>query len=165
MNVITPNNVPHTADRFVIITESDLQRLRQCNAELITAMHDVAGHVKTQAQLLKAHGFKEQASKAYDAQRKVLTKATALGKSQYALKHQALCNAEVVQYFNAAGISLVQTSTLQLDQAQINRSQAWIKVCELLDELDPDWFRKDGTGLDLALNSIRSLATKGKESA
>lgn len=155
MNIVNPNNVHHTADRFVIITEGDLQRLRQYNAELITAMHEVAGQVKTQAQLLKAHGFKEQASKAYDAQRKVLTKATALGKSQYALKHQALSNSEVVEYFNAVGISLVQTSSIN---GVNGRSEAWRAVVDALDEVAPGFMSKPGTGIECALQAIRDLA-------
>lgn len=155
MNVIHPNTVPHTTDRFVIITEGDLQRLRQYTAELITAMHDVAGQVKTQAQLLKSAGFKEQASKAYDAQRKVLTNATALGKSQYALKHQALSNSEVVKYFNAAGISLVQTSSMN---GVHGRSEAWLALTKALDEVAPGFMSKPGTGIECAMQAIRDLA-------
>lgn len=155
MNVLNPNNVPHTADRFVIITEGDLQRLRALTAEVITTAHDIADQAKVQAQLLKAAGQKELASAAYDLRHKMLTKATALGKSQYALKHQALRNSEVVEYFNAVGISLVQTSSMN---GVYSRSDAWDAVTKVLDEVAPDYMIKQGTGLEYALQAIRDLA-------
>lgn len=156
MNVITPNNVPHTTDRFVIITEGDLQRLRALTAEVITTAHGIADQVKVQAQLLKALGQKELASEAYDLRHKMLTKATALGKSQYALKHQALSNSEVVNYFNAAGISLVQTSSMN---GVHSRSEAWCIVVDALEEVAPGFMKKPGTGIECALKAIRDLAT------
>lgn len=157
MNIITPQTVPSTTDRFVVLTEGDLQRLRAITAEVITAIHGFAGQVKAQAQLLKAAGFKEQASRAYDTQRRLLIKATALGKSQYALKHQALRNTEVVEYFNAADISLVQTSTLPSASVEY-RSKAWLAVTAVLQEVAPDYMMKEGTGEECALQAIRDLA-------
>lgn len=165
MNIFTPQNVPDTNDRFVVMQEGELQRLRQYTADVITLLHMSADEAKQSAAICKSFGSKDKASKYYKAAASLRAKATALGKSQYAIKHQVLRNSELVAHFNAADISLVQTSTLRVDQAQINRADAWIKVCELLDELDPNWFMKQGTGLDLALNSIRGLAAKGKESA
>lgn len=157
MNIITPQTVPSSANRLVVLTEGDLQRLRAITAEVITAIHGIAGQVKAQAQMLKAAGFKEQASRAYDMQRKLLAKATALGKSQYALKHQSLRNAEVVEYFNAADISLVQTSTLPGTGVE-SRSEAWLAVTDVLQEVAPDYMLKEGTGLECALQAIRDLA-------
>lgn len=145
MNIITPQTVPNSTDRLVVLTEGDLQRLRAITAEVITAIHGIAGQVK------------EQASRAYDMQRKLLAKATALGKSQYALKHQALRNAEVVEYFNAVDISLVQTSTLSGAGVEY-RSEAWLAVTDVLQEVAPDYMMKKGTGLECALQAIRDLA-------
>lgn len=157
MNIITPQTVPNSTDRFVVLTEGELQRLRTINAEVITVTHKLANKLKESAKMLKTAGEKELASEAYDLQRKMLTKATALGKSQYALKHQALRNAEVVEYFNAVDISLVQTSTLSGAGVE-SRSEAWLAVTKVLQEVAPDYMLKKGTGLECALQAIRDLA-------
>lgn len=155
MNVINPNNVPHTTDRFVIITEGDLQRLRAINADIITDFHTIVTQGKNIARKCKQEGNKEQAGIIYKAVNALLVKATNLGRSQYALKHQALSNSEVVEYFNAAGISLVQTSYMKYVH---ERSEAWLLVTEALEEVAPGFMKKQGTGIDCARQAIRDLA-------
>jgi len=155
MNIVNPNNVPHTTDRFVIITEGDLQRLRQYIADVITLLHRTADDCKQSAALIKSLGSKDKASKYYKSAALLRSKATALGKSQYALKHQALSNSEVVEYFNAVGISLVQTSSMN---GVHGRSEAWCAVVDTLDEVAPGFMSKPGTGIECAMQAIRDLA-------
>ena len=38
------------------------------------------------------------------------------------------------------------------------RSDAWVAVCELITELDPNWHSSPGSGRDKALKAIRKLA-------
>lgn len=155
MNVINPNNAPHTTDRFVIISEGELQRLRAINAGIITDLHTMAKQGKNIARRCKQEGNKEQAGIIYKAVNALLVKATNLGRSQYALKHQALRNSEVVEYFNAAGISLVQTSSIN---GVHGRSEAWMAVMDTLKEVAPGFMSKPGTGIECALQAIRDLA-------
>lgn len=155
MNVINPNNVPHTTDRFVVITEGDLQRLRQYTSDVITLLHKTADECKSSAARFKTNGSKKQASVYYKVADSLCTKATALGKSQYALKHQTLSNSEVIEYFNAAGISLVQTSSMN---GVHGRSEAWLVLTKALDEVAPGFMDKPGTGIECVMRAIRDLA-------
>lgn len=164
MNIIKPNNVPHTTDRFVVMTEGDLQRLRAIVADLITDFHNLASKGKTMAREYKQYGNKERAGELYKAVNALLVKANNLGRSQYALKHQSLTNTEVVQYFNEVGISLVETKTIDLYAN--SRSQAWMAVCDALDKAtDFTWTNQEGTGIECAVKTIADLAAKAKANA
>lgn len=44
-----------------------------------------------------------------------------------------------------------------------DRAEAWSKVCEVLDEVSPDWgiTPGEGSGIDKAVAAIRALSTEG----
>lgn len=44
--------------------------------------------------------------------------------------------------------------------SQEQQAQAWLDICEVLDELDPDWIARPYSGIDCAIQSIRAMAKK-----
>lgn len=50
-----------------------------------------------------------------------------------------------------------QGETVPLDDATKHQAEAWLQVCELLNEVSPNWQRKGKRGVDAALQAVREL--------
>jgi hypothetical protein len=148
----------NTSGRFVLMTEGEIQRQRQMNAEIITQITYVIEQYKLLAKSYKAT-LGESHPTIYKAIAKLQKKLNGLVETQTALKHCVATPGQVIEQFNKNGISLYTTASAEATQSQ---ARAWMAVASKLDEVSTGWFRKAGTGLQNALDAIDELA-KSKE--
>jgi len=157
-----PENAVNSNGRFVMMTEGELQRQRQLNSEVIEQITAMRDQFKATTQALKTlAGSSEYTSKMYKQIAKLDKKLAGIAKTQYALKHQVLTAGEVVSNFNRVGITLVRTDSITssaTDRMVEVRSRAWLTVCDKLNEVDPNWYKYPGTGIENAVEAINRLA-------
>lgn len=144
--------------RFVLMTEGEIQRQRQMNAEIISQITEIIRDYKNAA---KAYKFMtgQNLDSIYKTIQKLEKKLKGIVEMQIALKRCVATPGQIIEHFNNNGISLYTTGSAEAAQSQ---ADAWMAVANKLDEVSPGWFRKAGTGLQNALDAIDELA-KSKE--
>lgn len=149
---ITPESVPHTDQRMLLISEADLNRLRRVVADVINAYESAAQQNKKTAQYYKNTGWKELANGFYKEADWSKEKAKKLAKISSVLKYNTLNNKEVVQNFNAVGVSLVNKTELDF---KIQQANAWLAVAQLIDQRVQKWYSYGCTGKEAVLNILK----------
>lgn len=154
---ITPESVPHSDQRMIVISEADLNRLRRVVADVINAYESGAEQNKKTAQFYKKTGLQEVAKGFYKEADWNKEKAKKLAKISSALKYNTLNNKEVVQNFNDEGVSLVNKTELDF---KIQQANAWLSVAGFIDQHVTEWYSYGNTGKEAALNILKRYLPK-----
>lgn len=154
---ITPESVPTTDQRMLLISEADLNRLRRVVSDVINAYESAAQRNKKAAQFYKKYDVQEAAKSAYKEADWYKEKAKKLAKISAVLKYNTLNNKEVVQNFNNVGVSLVDSNQLNL---KIQQANAWLSVAEFIDQRVTQWYSYGNTGREAVLNILKRYLPK-----
>lgn len=149
---ITPESVPHSDQRMIVISEADLNRLRRVVADVINAYESAAQQNKKTARYYKNTGLQDAAKGFYKEADWNKEKAKKLAKISSVLKYNVLNTKECVQNFNSGGVSLVDKGSLNLTIQQAN---AWLAVANLIDQRVQKWYSYGCTGKEAVLNILK----------
>lgn len=154
---ITTESAPHSDQRMIVISEADLNRLRRVVANVINAYEEASKQNKEKARFYKKHSMQEVAKSFYKEADWHKEKAKKLAKISSVLKYNTLNNKEVVQNFNAGGVSLVDSGQLYLKKQQ---ASAWLSVAGFIDEHVTEWYSYGNTGKEAVLNILKRYLPK-----